>query len=137
MDECKPLVVTLSPIDVCERGVSAVTALARARRLRRLPQRYGRAVQVDLIKPTFKAPGTKRLKLKYVKLPSSFAFKFNLRRYAVSPRYYPRSFVHITGGDLAGPCTLSPFRLSADYVKTVHVQQEIAGRLDTTTYQSP
>jgi len=38
-------------------------------------------VQVDPIKPTLKAPGTMRLKLKHVKLLSSFAFNFNLRRY--------------------------------------------------------
>jgi hypothetical protein len=38
-------------------------------------------VQVDPIKPTLKPPGTKRLKLKYHKLLSSSAFKFNLRRY--------------------------------------------------------
>ena len=36
---------------------------------------------VDPIKPTLKAPGTKRLKLKDDELLSSFAFKFNLRRY--------------------------------------------------------
>jgi len=47
--------------------------------LRRL---LGEAVQVDPIKPTLKAPGTKRLKLEYYKLLSSFAFKFNLRRYS-------------------------------------------------------
>jgi hypothetical protein len=41
---------------------------------------YGRAVQVDPIKPTLKAPGTKRLKLKDDRLLSSFAFKFELRR---------------------------------------------------------
>jgi len=40
----------------------------------------GMAVQVDPIKPTLKASGTKRLKLKHCKLLSSFAFKFNLRR---------------------------------------------------------
>jgi hypothetical protein len=40
-----------------------------------------RAVQVDPIKPTLKAPGTKRLKLKHDKLLSSFAVNFNLRRY--------------------------------------------------------
>jgi len=33
----------------------------------------GRAVQVDPNKPTLKAPGTKRLKLKYDKVLSSFA----------------------------------------------------------------
>jgi len=42
---------------------------------------HGRAVQVGPIKPKSKSPGTKRLKLKYHKLLSSFAFKFNLRRY--------------------------------------------------------
>ena len=39
--------------------------------------------QVKPIKPALKAPGTKRLKLKYDELPSSFAFNFNLRRYSV------------------------------------------------------
>ena len=38
-------------------------------------------MQVDPIKPTLKAPGTERLKLKYDEPPSNFAFKFNLRRY--------------------------------------------------------
>ena len=38
-------------------------------------------MQVDPIKFTLKASVTKRLKLKHVKLLSSFAFKFNLRRY--------------------------------------------------------
>jgi len=39
-----------------------------------------RAVQVELMKPMLKAPKTKRLKLKYYKLLSSFTFRFNLRR---------------------------------------------------------
>ena len=43
---------------------------------------HGRVVQVDPIKPTLKATGTKRLKLKYDEPPSNFAFKFNLRRYS-------------------------------------------------------
>jgi hypothetical protein len=38
-------------------------------------------VQVDPVKPTLKAPGTKRLKLCYATLLSSFAFNFDLRRY--------------------------------------------------------
>jgi hypothetical protein len=33
------------------------------------------------MKPMLRAPGSKRLKLEYDKLLSSFAFKFNLRRY--------------------------------------------------------
>jgi hypothetical protein len=37
-------------------------------------------VQVDPTSPKLKAPGTKRLKLKYDRLLSSFAFNFNLRR---------------------------------------------------------
>jgi len=38
-------------------------------------------VQVDPIKPTLKAPGIVRLKLKYYAAVSSFAFTFKLRRY--------------------------------------------------------
>jgi hypothetical protein len=33
------------------------------------------------MKPTFKAPGTKRSNLKYAELLSNFAFNVNLRRY--------------------------------------------------------
>ena len=39
---------------------------------------------MDPIKPQLKAPGTKRLKLKYDELLSSFAFNFNLRRYTMN-----------------------------------------------------
>ena len=42
-------------------------------------------MQFDPIKPTLKPPGTKRLKLKYDELLSSFAFNFNLRRYTTVP----------------------------------------------------
>ena len=38
-------------------------------------------MHVDPMKPLLKAPVTKRLKLKCDELLSSFAFKFNLRRY--------------------------------------------------------
>jgi hypothetical protein len=41
-------------------------------------------VLVDPIKPTLKAPETKRLKLKYDELLSPFAFNFNLRRYSTA-----------------------------------------------------
>ena len=47
---------------------------------RRVP---GEAVQVDPIKPTLKAPGTKRLKLKWDDPLSSFGFNFNLRHYSL------------------------------------------------------
>jgi hypothetical protein len=43
-------------------------------------------VRVAPIKPTLKAPATRLLKLTYVKLLSSFAFKFNLRRYTKGGR---------------------------------------------------
>ena len=48
-------------------------------------RRSGMAVQVDPIKPTLKAPGTKRLKLKCADLLSSLAFKFNLRHFTLVP----------------------------------------------------
>ena len=44
----------------------------------------GRAVQVDPIKPTLKPPGTERLKLKCDSQLSTFAFKFNSRRYSAA-----------------------------------------------------
>ena len=40
-------------------------------------------MQVDPIEPTLKAPGTRRLRLNYDVLLSSFALKFNLRRYSL------------------------------------------------------
>jgi len=42
----------------------------------------GRALQVNPIKPTLKAPGTMRLKLNCDELLSSFALNFNLRHYS-------------------------------------------------------
>ena len=45
-------------------------------------RRHGKAVQVEPMKSMLKAPEAKRLKLKYDKLLSKFAFKFNLRHYA-------------------------------------------------------
>jgi len=44
----------------------------------------GRAVQVDPIKPTLKAPGSMLLKLRYVGPVLNFAFKVNLRRYTTA-----------------------------------------------------
>ena len=41
-------------------------------------------MQVDPIKPTLKAPGTKHLKLKPETLLSTSAFKINLRRYTLA-----------------------------------------------------
>jgi hypothetical protein len=47
----------------------------------------GKAVQVEPMKSKLKPPGTKRLKLKCDTLLSSFAFKFNLRRYTKGVKY--------------------------------------------------
>jgi hypothetical protein len=44
-------------------------------------------VQVDPINPKLKPPGTKRLKLKCNTLLSTFAFKFNLRRFNQARKY--------------------------------------------------
>jgi hypothetical protein len=42
------------------------------------------ALEVHPFKPTSKAPGSKRLKLKHDELLSNFAFSFNLRRYILA-----------------------------------------------------
>jgi hypothetical protein len=43
--------------------------------------RQGEVVQLEPMKSNLKAPGTKRLKLKYHILLSTVAFNFNMRRY--------------------------------------------------------
>jgi len=68
VDECKPL------------GAGG----RRQRRPLTASRAHGRAVQVDPINSTFKAPGTNRLKLEFDDLLSSFAFNFNLRRYTMA-----------------------------------------------------
>jgi hypothetical protein len=42
------------------------------------------------MKPILKEPTAKRLKPKSDKMPSNFAFKFNLRRYNLEPVALPR-----------------------------------------------
>jgi len=53
----------------------------RVRHLHLRHARPGKAVLVDPINPTLKAPGTNRLKLKSDEPLTNFAFNFNLRRY--------------------------------------------------------
>ena len=68
-------------------------------------------MQVDPIKPKLKAPGTKRLKLKYVELLSSSGFKFNLRRCnkGDNPLALPAPEGYGGhGGDKVGRCKLTP-----------------------------
>jgi hypothetical protein len=71
-----------------EPSVRALTH-GRRRRAHRGPPIRGRAqdpgkpLQVEPMKPTLKAPGTKRLNLKNVEVVSSFASNFHLRRYTL------------------------------------------------------
>ena len=51
----------------------------------------GRAVQVDPMKPSLKAPGTNRLKVKYDDPLSNFPFIFNLRCYTWGPMVGPHT----------------------------------------------
>ena len=62
-------------------------------------------MQVDPIKPTLKAPGTKPLKLKYGKLVSNFAFNFNLRRYIKALTQHPA--FDIKNPNKVGRCRLT------------------------------
>ena len=66
---------TANPDDTCQSGLCGG------------PLVTGRAVQVDPIKPTLKAHGTKRLKLYYDEPPSHFADNFNLRRHSPGPAW--------------------------------------------------
>jgi hypothetical protein len=58
---------------------------------------------VEPIKPTLKPPATKRLKLKYDELLSSFPFNGNLRRYVeggpkkITPFFIPYAITNMVG----------------------------------------
>ena len=69
-------------------------------------------MQVDPIKPTLKAPGTKPLTLKCDKLISNSAFNFNLLRYTVGNAAV-RRLVEERGWSAAGPpnMPISAYRL--------------------------
>jgi len=69
--------------------------------------RQGEAVQVEPMKPMLKAPGTKRLKLKYDILLSSFAFNFNLRRYTKLDDFDNACSAYEKAIDMAGRCRLT------------------------------
>ena len=60
-------------------------------------------MQVDPIKATLKAPGSKRLKLKHDNLLSHFAFRFNLRRYTKAKSHPAPVAPGGSGGGGGGP----------------------------------
>jgi len=71
-------------------------------------------VQVDPIKPTLKAPGTKRLTQKCDESLSNFAFNFNLRRYT-SGNEPVFAFKAQNVGDMTiKGITVTDFRISAN-----------------------
>jgi len=73
--------------------------------------RDGREVQIDPIQPTLKAPGSERLKPKHVEVLSSFAFRFNVRRYMMGPETFTRYFkddnTRVTKMIVVGRCRLT------------------------------
>jgi len=74
------------------------------------PDRHrGRAAQVDPIKPTLKAPGTKRLKLKCDDPLLSFGFNFNLRHCIVEqePTLFSGSVHDNIAAGKVGRCRLT------------------------------
>jgi hypothetical protein len=84
----------------------------------------GRAVQVNTIKPTFKPPGTKRLKLQRDNPLSNFAFNFNLRLYSSAAASTSARSKAGTGSSLSVDRARSPLfeMLSYDVASTAPVQ---------------
>jgi hypothetical protein len=68
--------------------------------------------QVDPVKPTLRAPGSERLKLKYEELLSNFGFKLSLRRYSLVCHSYSseRQYSRYRGVHPAGAYTRPLFR---------------------------
>jgi hypothetical protein len=75
-------VVGEPPVTAAAAEGGALAAMMRSSALAS-SSALGRAVQDDRFKPTLKASGCERLKLKCDELLSNFAFKFNLRRYSL------------------------------------------------------
>ncbi len=82
MDECKPLIGGYLDASIAEIDTLVHLDLANNFLAGQLPASLGKAVRVDPIEPTLNAPESGRLTLKYDKLPSRFAFNFNLHRFS-------------------------------------------------------
>ena len=92
MNECKPLVNGCPYSFYLPDRAELYMSLKRPSATHSLSMEYafkGKAVQVDSIKPTLKAPGIKLLQHKYDKPLSNFALKFNLRRYTKGSTSHP------------------------------------------------
>ena len=88
-------------------------------------------MQVEPIKPLLKAPGTKRLKLKFEVPLSNFAFKFNIHHYT-SDTAYAGAQGSMQRGMGAGGLIMGwgPPRCCEDYV----IQRTLHPRLLTTQF---
>ena len=64
-------------------------------------------MQVDPIKPVLKGPKTKRLKQKVDESLSSFAFKFNLRRYTEGVKLHTATLSTLVERCKVGQCRLT------------------------------
>jgi len=84
---------------------------------RAVPGRQGRAVQVDPIRPTLKAPGTKRLKLEYDRLLLCFAFYFNVRRCTKEEAPAETGAVAAAGGGRTGASAAAAAAAAAALVR--------------------
>jgi hypothetical protein len=77
-------------------------------------------VQVDLINPKLKALGSRRLKQGYDRPLSSFAVKFNLRRYSEVSESIP---VPRRGGLIVGPGGVNIRRLKEESCADIQVDR--------------
>jgi hypothetical protein len=77
------------------------------------------AVQADRIKPTLKAPGTKRLKLPHDEPLSSFAFEFNLRRFNLVERL--KSMMKETVRVQHEVSTVGPADITSHHITSHHI----------------
>jgi len=78
------------------------------------------------MKPMLKAPGTKRLKLRYEEQLSNLAFKFNLRRYSVV-LWFDTAFSARFCADEAVVLSTSPFARATHWAQTMmHFPEPVA-----------
>ena len=67
-------------------------------------------MQIDPVRPVLKAPGTKRLKLKYNETSLNFAFKFDLRRFVKANMTAALASEHGAVASLVGGAAFDSFK---------------------------